>query len=459
MIYRLEAILKRYQASLNRRIVTSGALRWASRAAIVSAVVIAALLLAGWSFAPLPPWAALTLSGSLWGAFRALRRRLDSVETARWLDAKYGNGELISAALFCAGRGKQGPFDSTVMERARAFIDAAPTVRPARRIIAKQAAFTLAALMILPLGLAVLPIPRPNPSASGDGRAVAPLADNSDKPAGDASGELDERSPDSIARNLFPDERRLAAIAERMIREGRLDDLKDILNRAELDYRDRIKRANSALERSRLTEELEQFQQSGREALGQNPGSQGNEAKGPGDSAANAESAGNRQSNGVANGTPTHASKGVTEDQAPKIARRPPPWMGAEANQGIPDQDETDGAGMGGKSGDNTAGTDGSGELMAWDRIERDSSGKTILKNDPEKDRLFELVMSENSPTLGGGNVSVRSGRVTEAAVSREAAPMDYEEYIRSYFISLSKLVNSAESPAEDGLGGKGVQQ
>lgn len=459
MIDRLEVFLKKTRSSLNLRILASGVLRWAGRTAIVSAVVIAALLLAGWSFAPLPPWAALTLSGSLCGAFRARRRRLDSAETARWLDAKYRNGELLSAALFCAERGKQGPFDSAVMERATAFIDAAPTVRPALSVLARQAAFALAALLILPIGLVVLPNPRPNPSAGRDGSVAVSGAGDSTRQDGDVAGDLDARSPDTIARSLFPDERRLAAIAERMIREGRIDDLKDILNRAETDYRDRIKRAESALERSRLEDELEQFQQRSREALDQTGDSQGNEAKGPGKSAANAESALNRQSRSSTNSSSSQGEKGVTDGRAPQSSRSQKAWMDGKPKQGIAGQGEANGREMGSKPGDNAAGTDDSGESMAWDKIGRTSSGKSILTNDTEQDQLFELVMTGKSPTLREGTFSVRSQRATETAVSREATPRDYEEYIRSYFITLSKLVDSTESPAEDGLGGKGVQQ
>jgi hypothetical protein len=93
-----------------------------------------------------------------------------------------------------------------------------------------------------------------------------------------------------------------------------------------------------------------------------------------------------------------------------------------------------------------------------WGQIRAKSSGEKTLKDDPERERQFEFVMSGGSPTLSGGYFTVSSARVAEAAVSREAAPRDYEEYIRSYFISLSRLTDSAENPASGGLGGKGVQ-
>jgi len=476
---RLEDFLKITRSALNRRIVLVGALRWAIRSALVSAVAIAALILAGFSFSPLLPWATLTLLGSLWGAFRSRKRLLDSRETARWLDARYGNGELLSAALFCAGRGQQGPFDSAVIAQATAFIDVAPTLRPSRSILAKQAAFALVTLLILPLGLSIIPSPRDGSMRERGDRATAAGAEAAARPLDEAAGELDGRSPESIARSLFPDERRLAAIAERAIREGRLDDLKDILNRTELDYRDRIKRANSALERSRLAEELEEFRKRGREALAQNQTEQGggnesDEAKRPSGAAAAGQSAANRQRRPGANAGATTGENGDGENQAAQAAQRQTPWAGGGANRDQPGNNQPNDGTTEGKPGGtdasandraaqqaaaNKAGSEGSGDKMDWGQMKGASSGEKLLKDNPERDRQFELVMSGESPTVADGTFTVSSGRVAEAAVAREAAPRDYEEYIRSYFISLSKLVNSADKPAEDGLGGKGVQQ
>jgi hypothetical protein len=59
---------------------------------------------------------------------------------------------------------------------------------------------------------------------------------------------------------------------------------------------------------------------------------------------------------------------------------------------------------------------------------------------EPSKDApFFELVLPGQEASAPISGLVADSRRSAEAALSREGLPLEYEDFVRSYFLSLSK--------------------
>lgn len=450
----LPSALARARSRLNAVISLHRALAWSAPTAIAAGLATAALRMAGVRAAGFFLWSLAVAAGAAAGYAAARRSRVDAAGTARWLDERLGDGELLSAALVCVGRGSSEPFDAEIVERAEALIPAASALRPTAGPLAKRAAIAAAACAV---GAYLVFLAAPL-SIGGDSRraAAAAAAGDAETAIAAALSDADGATAEAFASSLFPDDKRLATLAERALREGRIDDLADMLKTADLEYESRISRAVGEPERKKLADERQRIQEAASAIAMRNLEGGAGEGHSRGEGGA-ADGAGQRGDpffgdprsgdRGLAGSGGTPSGKGSGGGSYAGLATRPGD-RGATAGPGPggdPGAAESEaGKGGSGSSGGGLGGGGpgfgaGSGEEGDWGRIEPLASGKKVVIEPSKEAPFFELVLPGQAASSPIAGLIPDSRRSAESAMARESVPLEYEDFVRSYFLSLSK--------------------
>jgi hypothetical protein len=420
------------RSRLNRAIVAHRALAWAAPSAAAAAIAAAVLRLAGLEAAGLVLWACVAAAGTAIGAARGLSSRMGSADAARWLDERLGGDELLSAALVCIARGRSGRFDDEVIAAAAALAPLAAAIKVPARPAARKAALAAAAVAASVLALVLARPLDASLAASGEaGRGRAAVSRGSSGRA--SASELETRAAASaLAASLFPDDKRMATLARRALREGRLDDFRDILRGADLDLSSRIDRAVSELEKKKLTRDrdllrdamssLAQAAEAPESRPEQDEGALGARAEGGGTDGPSGPEGG--PGDGAGTGSGDRSGRGAAE--------------------------EGEGGGRGGAPGDGNSGGEGGGSGGAgWGEgsgsqvrrapVEASSGGGSVTLDLADDSSFFELVLPGESAAAPLASALPESRRSAESAMAREGMPLEYRDFVRSYFMALSK--------------------
>jgi hypothetical protein len=441
-------VIAQARRRLDAAILAQRALRWVAPAALASGFVLALAELAGLRFAALPLMAAVVVAAAGAGTASAWKARMDACQAARWLDRGLGDEELLSAALCCIEEPSRREFGEKLVEAAAAQLPRARTLRASSLPLAKAGALAIAALG---LGLGAMAL-------AGSARGDAVSAPRVAKAGAQGDQALDAETASalasesvggasSFASSLFPEDKRLAKLTERALREGRIDDLRDLLNAADLELESRMDRPIGDLERSKLGEERRRIQEAAsvldrRGGSGKSAG--GSRGRAGGDGAAQEEGeTENRYSRAApeAGGTPEYGQGGAPGD-SPSSGK-----SGGAFGEGSGGQDsegeqnypgERGGAGSGAGRGGSSYGT-GQGAEGSWGPIEGQLSTEKAVIPSPKDSPFFELVLPGADSSLPLSKIAPASAKSAESAMSRQSVPLEYEEFVRSYFLSLSK--------------------
>ncbi len=456
MADRASALIRETRAALSAAQTAWGAAGWAALAAPLAAVASFFARRLGFVSpkGSLVLWALAVLAAACAGAAKAFRRRIDRAGAALWLDRSLDDGELFSAALVCLERPEARSFDDELLERAEALAESVARPRPAPGALALRAAVAAAAL-----GLSFLFLSRAD-------AAVAPIRVEAGSPrsgavpeeaGGSGSFGADARpSPKALAQSLFPKDARLAGLAEKAIREGKLDEVDDLVAKADADLALRGAEGGSGEQRKRLEAERERLKAAARAAVEDGP--QGNGAREAArEEPDEDEREAPEQREGEAGGGEAGGEDGVRDDDG----------SGGQGGEGEPRKDPEgrtppSGGGRGGADqdspnadsrgrshpGDTRPGT-GAGRARSWGRIEGLAEGPEIRLPDDPRAALFDYLMPAGDPEA---SLSVRieaAARSAEAAVSREDLPWEYGEYLKSYFLALTKAAAEVDRARE----------
>jgi hypothetical protein len=445
--------LGRTRARLNAVIALHRALSWAAPSAVASGILVAASRVLGLHAAGFVLWAALSLAGAVAGALASRASFLGEEGAARWLDERLGDDELLSAAVACLRRGSEGRFDEDIALKAEGLLPRAAGIKAPRGPLAKRAATAAAAFAIG----AYLLFLSGTTTAALDARTARARLDAGRSPASKAAtaasalGEGGKAAAD-FASSLFPDDKRMATLTERALREGRIDDLRGILKAAGLDLDTKLaghltetERKKFAGESARLGDAMQALALAAQAQAMRKGGAPGND-KTP------------RDAEGMQGGGGTWGpgSRPWNPDSAPGggngpggNSRRGPGAQGRSPNAG-PGEGEGSGGGEG-RNGEAAAGSGGaagkggkgygvgSGAEGDWGSI-KPASGKGRMDiAEPKNPAYFELVLPGKEASSPVSSLAPGSGRSAEAAMSREGLPLEYEDFVRSYFMALSK--------------------
>jgi hypothetical protein len=450
--------IARARARLNAAIALHRALAWLAPASIAAAILVAAAR--ALAIGPVEGslcfgiWAALSLAGFAAGALISRSAFLDDEGAARWLDERLDDGEILAAALCCLGRGAvlgasrgaEGGFDEAVVARAEEALPRAAEARPSGKPLARKALRSLAALAIgayLVFLAGTAELPRYAQSARAKSGASAERGAASKSSAMEAAIEEGGKAASDFASSLFPGDRRMATLTERALREGRLDDLRELLKAAGLEVDAKIAGSLSENERKKLAREREKLSDAESSlSLAAASGLAGKDGRRGGGGDSGGDRPGGAYPPG-AYGSPY----GVPGGSARGGGRAPGPGQGGTGpgQGGVADGSSSHGAGAGaggsvGPVGDGKSGWGtGSGSEGDWGEIEPlEGSGEMTIaaSKDPG---FFELVLPGSDAARPVSELAPSSRKSAEAAMSREGLPLDYEDFVRSYYLQLSK--------------------
>jgi len=461
----LGRLVSERRRSLNLLILASRALAWAWPFGLAAALLLALLRLLGLIPAATYPGlaalgtAAAFLAGALAGLVGGLAGRISTAEAARWVDLRLGSEDLLSAALICEERGLAGSFDSEIAQRARSLLPAAASIGLPLRSLLLGSALALG-MLVLSLSLA-LPLAGYHPRRPAAAIPAARPEAAPTPPSGTLidAGPLEPAAAAALAESLFPGDRERSAQAERALREGRIGAVDELLREAEVAIQDRIDRGVSEPEKERLVREQERIAE-GRRRLGIAPQGgtrgplalrpdQGQKGTGKGEGEGEGGQGGQGRSRPLPGGdeggliAPRSGEGGEGEGQ------------GGATPKGLPAPDSGQGAvppggGSEGGSGDESRGTKGwgTGEGAPADRgpVTARATGPEADLGLGAKQSWFEFILPGSGAAAPLGSLLPSAARSAEAAVTREGLPLEYREFIRSYFMALSKTARQGAS-------------
>ena len=424
----------RARRSLNALIVAAGALAWAAPSSLAGGAAALALRAAGIDGGALV-WAAALAAGTAIGAARGFSRRMDDYSAAYWLDDRMRDGELLAAALACIFRGMSGRFDADIVERAGAYARRASKVGLPLRNIARKAALAAAAC-----AASVAFISLGSPMAGAAAAATGPAARSEEEAGGGepAFGEEAGSDPSSFARELFPDDKRLATLAERALREGRTKDFAELLKKAGIELEEDSDRAVGEMARRNLADRGEAPERGGGGASNRSgAGGRRLAAGGRPELADGAEGdGGGGEAGGGEDGDgPSGSGRGEEPGEGLPYpgGGEDGPGSGGRGGRGAGDE-EADGVLRGGDGW----GT-GEGAAREWGRIDPSAGGGDAIIPQSEDAPFLEIVLPGRDPDGSPSAVSPAAGRSSGSAAGRARLPYEYEEYLRSYFLALSE--------------------
>jgi hypothetical protein len=439
-------LLKTKSSELNAAIAFHRALAYAAPVALAAGLILAALKALGVAGPLFAVWALLAASGAAAGAIASRRSRMDEARTARWLDARLGDEEILGAALSCARREKPGRFDPAILEKADLLLPEAAAIKIPRRPMLKRSVIAAAALAIGAYAVFLSSYAQAGSSAVAK-RAVSGAAGGESSSSSSLSQSLSEdgKAAADFAASLFPEDRRMANLVERALREGRFDDLAELLKSAGLELDSKLSRAVGEMERKKLTRQRESvdaassaLSMESRNSASQGKGRSGSrggtaedeesDSAGEDSQAPNARSGGSQGRGGEPGGAGEKSPQGGGD------------YASADRGGGMDGPEGAGGPGAGSKSSKGSLGMgQGSGDEADWGEITPlAGKEKATIPSSPDAS-FFELVLPGSGASAPISRLAPSSRKSAEAAMAREELPLEYEDFVKSYFITLSQ--------------------
>lgn len=435
--------------------------------------------------------------GGLYGCLTAYRKRLGAAQAAFWLDRRLESGELLSSAFYCLERGANAQFDHEILRRASLLVADAMVQEPSRKPALRRLGLGLALAGIgLGLGLVAREIPMGGRAfAQGDARAIqdGPGRRGASGAGYSLEGGLEKSQATQLARELFPEDIKLARLAQSALESGRFDDLRGLLTRLDRQYAKKISSAKDSLEKRRLEGEREDLKRRSDQALkdtlaqrknrkaepenAQDPrggggsrrgalgGPDGNtqegdgpgaKAQGDGGQGADTQGPGNR---------PKAPESGQADGQDGAPAEGKDGMAGGRGKEGQGDRAQSGGDGEGqngqgsgekgqsgrgqtgrsqapslgwpGRSGALAGNEPGSGTRAPAPSL--DKAGTRLSLRQGNNTGYFEFILPEAGLTEGTKADGVNLGRQSESYLRQRRIPSDYRAGLRDYFETLSK--------------------
>jgi len=368
------------------------------------------------------------------------KRALTREGAAMWLDDRLGAKGIFSAALTCLSAGFKNDFSDRIIDEAtRSCTDqilAQKNLFP-RRVLLRRSLIAVSSLALMFLLLSAWN-PRSAELAQVAATSEKNLAGGDSERENKAAQKPKEKMSDAeLARNIFPEDNRLASLAEEAMKNGDEDALKYLMKQNGLQSND-VKPSSSGDEMKQNSDGLNNQQESAQSASGNKSE---NAVNNP-DSKQNAQS--DNQNKNQSQKNKKQASDGKdgnakNEDQSKQGKQ------GKDGENLAPSSDEaqknaeenkagkTGLSGKGDKAGSGTA--DNTTGLASKSRTS--GSNQAIKFRKDGSPLQFVLPGKQAKATMMQAVPSALRG--SEAANGSSNTPLDYESFVQFYFSTLSK--------------------
>ncbi len=404
-------------------------------------------------------WPAAFITGALAGIIKTLTKQISLDVAGRWLDKYLNTNEAFSALLFSMSRDFSGFGDQSIADRAESICNENPIINwPYGRLLKPV---ILALLILLISGFTsgyMLPRLRLQSGQKiffKDKESVSYSPVSADRRLKKALS-ISPESSKSIAHLLFPKDEKLAEEAEKALSGGDYKSIEKMLNDSSVQMKNRLKNSKGPEAEEAETEMKKQEQVSemiyerlkinGKEQF---PGQDSNGNNNPlnsgktNDSEANSmnfkgkqnngENAGNRMVYDESAPTGNNGKMGnlnITDSNSANKANNT-----LENFLKIIDKNKKMNEGREGRPGSGIA--DDKGNWKYYDtRTKRD---KFIIKNRADGSQMLEYINPDKKIRVPLSQILPDFKKAAENAIRHEDIPAEYEDFVGSYFLELSK--------------------
>lgn len=422
--------LAKHRIRLNLIFITARFMTWFAWTGIVSGVIFLMVRWFGRFPARVGIWLILGSLGGLCGLIIGWRQRLDNYAVACWLDEHLKNGELLSAALVCLKRDCSGCFDNLILKSAERFINQPNPIRWPVRYLLKQTGIAVMVIILFTTGLIYW-----SPFLRNSYKNTAGVKDSIERPAREDDRQLVVESPRTLAKMLFPEDDRMAMLAERAFREGNLAVLQNLLRDAELNLERLMADAANPEEQRRLQNEVEQRRQLMEGLISESQ--QRNQTASP--------SQGGEE---LMDPQPETTEKG--NEQTRKDNRLTQWYNPNQANRnGMKEATQNQSGSI--PTGGNKAGTGHRPNQGKWGEIKARTGREETIISKNKGNQILEYVLPGKDARIPLSQVVPDAERTAEAAIHRQGIPFEYEDFIRNYFLLLAQEIKeTAKKEAQE---------
>ncbi len=438
-------LLERTRRGLNLILTAVQIIRFMTFAGMAGGLFILIIRLAGWPVANFTFWIILVLSGGLAGLIRGWSQRLDLQAAARWLDEHFQNQEAFSAALTCLERNYSGSLDAFVMERAEALMETHGIIRWPLHYLKKQALIAFGILCLAGV-TAVWRIPAINHNLSQI-QLNGPMADKASNKSQQIFNRIALQTPQELAEQLFPRDAKLAAEAEKALQSGDIERLAEIMQQAKPDLDTKLSQNISPAERKRSEleeEQRSQMMQTLQRAMSGSGRNNQDDAKAQREALEKMFGRRDTKSIRLENfwlDKEAGTSEVPLENDSKKktVVRNNKNRNKTGAHQYIPcDGSMSPGDELGNQTGN-------------WGRIIPRSGSQPAAIIRRNNHSVLEYVLPGKNAAVPLAGILPDARRTAETALVRNGVPLEYSDFVRSYFFELSREItgNLPESGGE----------
>lgn len=430
----LDLFLQRWQRRLNTRVsVGEGLAAWMVTVPVASSLAFVTNPSPSARIAVVAGFSALASAAFvLWRR----KRRLTRNGAASWLDEQSRSLGLFRAASECLDREVAGPGGDRVLAQADRLRSAVAVPRLPWHRLAQRAALALVVTAGAGLVLALAP---PVPTLLGhraDSTSPPTLSLSPKQPAADSR----QLSPHEAAQRLFPEDARLAALAEQALASGDPGALEALLeqNTAGADRAGAPGGSASGGEPGRAPGQPGADDGTAHQAEGSGKGD-------PGTSGPSRTRGGNQPSESASKaqqekgGKPGPSGKSPGGDQSSRTSG-PQGQVPGGSSPGQTSGSEQTPFQSGGAPGT------GQSQQPLGSRPAAGTSDRSLVLKEQENPGVFEYVLPGTGPQLPSSQTVADARRSAEAIISRSAPPLEFENTIRDYFLSLTSLTKAQEA-------------
>mgnify|MGYP001354015611 CR=1 FL=1 len=418
--------LAKSRAKLNLILTAAKSLTWLFWVAALSGVALLISHWSGWLDNTVHIWVLISLGGGLAGLSIGWWRRLDDPAVARWLDEHLASDEILSAALLCLKRGKPGLFDERIIDAAADIAQRSARIKWPCRFLLKQAYLTLGIIILLAIGLIHF---TPTTTTKPEFKSVKSAGAKKTTEGAGHNERLAVESPKTLAKMFFPEDVRMAMLAERALREGDLFLLQQLLSDAELSLERQQSEVDNLEAESRLKTEVKRRRQLMESLIAASE--EANEGAAP-----------IEQETGSSQPDPANQGRGE-QRSGQELARNGDSHLKQVFNEtetGTENENPFDYFPGGGSN----AGTGHNPDKGNWRTITARTGREERIISQNKDSRILEYILPGKNSRLPLTEVIPDSRRSAEAAIYREGIPWEYEESIRNYFLLLSEETKAA---------------
>ena len=451
MSYFLNRFLNNSRMRLNQIIVGIHLAKTTGWVSAGGALVVLAARVCGWaSSGAFRVWLSITLIGVTAGLIMGWRRRLNIPAAARWLDEYQKNAEAYSAALVCLERNCSEPLDELVLERAETMATNPYSIDwPTGYLFRKS--FIAGGLLLASLAT-VLWNPPPALNLSQyivPGKTVETVPVNSKRPDIDRLPE--QQMAKEWAEYLFPKDVKRAGEFQRALESGNAGQLEELLRQARQQPEARKIQAPSLAGQEHLLDKERQLVFSKTHSLidrlknrDRNGLIQGESNPAGQDEPGRLASRKNKTEHGLKPDTGKGSKKriaGTNPDRNRSFFR----YIWKNNNSGANNENTQNGELY---KGGRAPGQEPGNKQGNWSIAAKSGSGKIVQKKQETPE--IEYVLPGKNATVPLARILPDFRRTAEAALSRNGVPSEYDDFVRNYFLELSREIKGS-SPESEG--------